>query len=99
MKYTIISNAMVREKHKPFASDLREITDLKQLVLHNDEFNTFDFVINTLIEVCTHTIEQAHQCTLIVHYKGKCCVKSGVQEELLPMKNEILNRGLTAEIV
>lgn len=48
-----------------------------KLVLHNDDFNTFDFVIESLMEVCAHTLEQAEQCTFLVHYKSKCTVKTG----------------------
>ena len=49
---------------------------LHEIILYNDDVNTFDHVIRTLIEVCEHTPEQAEQCSLIVHYKGKCSVKS-----------------------
>ncbi|MFW5757494.1 MAG: ATP-dependent Clp protease adaptor ClpS [Bacteroidota bacterium] len=75
-----------------------EKNKLRELVVHNDDFNTFDFVIRTLIEVCKHKPEQAEQCTMIIHYKGKCSVKSGDYNELQPMYREILNRGLTATI-
>lgn len=70
----------------------------RNLVLYNDDYNTFDFVIETLIELCNHSIEQAEQCTLLVHYTGKCAVKLGSREELLPICKAMLNRGLTAEI-
>jgi len=73
-------------------------TDIKKLVIYNDEVNTFDWVIATLIEVCRHTSEQAEQCTLIIHYKGKCAVKEGEFEELIFMRNEICRRGISAEI-
>jgi len=73
-------------------------TDIKKLVIYNDEVNTFDWVIATLIEVCRHTSEQAEQCTLIIHYKGKCSVKEGEFEELIFMRNEICRRGISAEI-
>ena len=69
------------------------------LVLHNDEVNTFDFVILSLIEICQHTVEQAEQCTWLVHYKGKCEVKSGSFDFLEPMCTALLDRGLSAEIV
>lgn len=69
------------------------------LILHNDDVNTFDFVISSLIEVCGHTPEQAEQCTWLVHFKGKCEVKSGEFDFLKPMCLELLNRGLSAEIV
>lgn len=69
------------------------------LVLHNDDVNTFDFVIESLIEVCDHTVEQAEQCTWLVHYKGKCDVKSGSFDFLEPMCTALLERGLSAEII
>lgn len=69
------------------------------LVLHNDDVNTFDFVIESLIEICDHTVEQAEQCTWLVHFKGKCEVKSGSYKFLEPMCLELLHRGLSAEIV
>ncbi len=83
--------------------NLLEETDVlsdrqKNLVLFNDDFNTFDFVIDTLIEVCGHSIEQAETCTWIVHYKGKCAVKSGSAYELKPVYQEFVNRNLTASI-
>ena len=72
--------------------------DGKKLVLFNDDVNTFDFVIEALVEVCGHELLQAEQCTVIVHYKGKCAVKNGTWEELAPMCTALLDRGLTAEI-
>ncbi|MCE6990409.1 ATP-dependent Clp protease adaptor ClpS [Dyadobacter sp. CY323] len=72
--------------------------DIMKLVIYNDEVNTFDWVIDTLMEVCNHTSEQAEQCTLIIHYKGKCAVKEGTFEELAGMRNEICRRGISAEI-
>jgi ATP-dependent Clp protease adaptor protein ClpS len=74
-------------------------SDIKDLVVFNDEVNTFDHVINTLIKVCKHTPEQAEQCTLIIHYKGKCTVKMGSFEELAPMRNAICQRGISAEVL
>lgn len=73
-------------------------TKIYDLVVHNDDFNTFDFVIKTLIEVCDHKPEQAEQCTLIIHYNGKCVVRSGEYDLLEPMYREILRRGITATI-
>jgi ATP-dependent Clp protease adaptor protein ClpS len=70
----------------------------KKLVLFNDEVNTFDFVIESLMDVCRHEPLQAEQCTLIVHYNGKCAVKNGSWEKLEPMCTALLDRGLTAEI-
>ncbi|PWJ54529.1 ATP-dependent Clp protease adaptor protein ClpS [Dyadobacter jejuensis] len=72
--------------------------DMLKLVIYNDDVNTFDWVIDTLMEVCGHTSEQAEQCTIIIHYKGKCSVKEGEFGELLPMRNSICERGISAEI-
>ncbi len=77
--------------------DLESIK-LWRLLVFNDEVNTFDFVIQTLIEVCDHTPEQAEQCTLIIHFKGKCSVKEGEWNELESMRNEICRRGIWAEV-
>lgn len=68
------------------------------LVLHNDDYNTFDFVINSLIEVCKHDPVQAEQCTYLVHYRGYCEVKNGSAEKLTPMKRELVRRGLSATL-
>ena len=68
------------------------------LIVWNDDVNTFDHVIETLIEVCSHTPEQAEQCSLIVHYKGKCSVKQGDYETLKPMCDAITERGIGATI-
>ena len=70
-----------------------------EIVMYNDDVNTFDHVIETLIRVCSHTPEQAEQCSLIVHYKGKCTVKTGPVKELTPQCLQLLEAGLSAEIV
>jgi ATP-dependent Clp protease adaptor protein ClpS len=74
-------------------------TDVHNLVVFNDDVNSFDHVIATLIDVCAHTPEQAEQCTLLIHYKGKCSVKNGSWDELVPMRNEICRRGINAEVL
>jgi len=61
--------------------------------------NTFEHVIQALVSVCGHNMEQAEQCTLIIHYKGKCTVKVGTFNELKPMRQGICERGISAEIV
>ncbi len=76
----------------------KEATE-NQIVLYNDDVNTFDHVIETLIHACDHTPEQAEQCSLIVHYKGKCTVKTGAYDDLKPRCTILLNAGLSAEIV
>lgn len=75
--------------------------ELKQneIVLFNDDVNTFDHVIDTLIYACDHVPEQAEQCAILVHYKGKCTVKTGSYDELEPRCSKLLQAGLSAEIV
>jgi ATP-dependent Clp protease adaptor protein ClpS len=70
-----------------------------EIVLHNDDVNTFDHVIDSLISVCEHTPEQAEQCATLVHYKGKCTVKSGEYKDLEPRCSKLLQLGLSAELV
>ena len=91
-----------KEKAKEFPV-IEESNDVESqgknsLILHNDEVNTFDFVIESLIEVCEHTTEQAEQCTYLVHYKGKCDVKSGNFKILRPLRHSLVDRGLKATI-
>jgi ATP-dependent Clp protease adaptor protein ClpS len=68
------------------------------LVIHNDDYHTFDYVIDALIEVCKHDPVQAEQCTLLIHYKGKCDVKKGSFTYLRPMKNALSQMDLKATI-
>ena len=80
-------------------TDVAEIkVNEHQIVLFNDDVNTFDHVVETLIRVCGHTLEQAEQCSIIVHYKGKCTVKTGSYEELKPRCTQLLQADLSAEI-
>ena len=76
-----------------------DITDIKNLVVFNDDFNTFDHVINTLVKVCKHSAEQAEQCAWIIHYKGKCVVKSGTEVDLKPKKDAICEAGIDAKVL
>ncbi|MBN3580859.1 ATP-dependent Clp protease adaptor ClpS [Algoriphagus aestuarii] len=80
---------------------LEEVVDLdsSDLIVYNDDINTFDHVANILVKVCKHSPEQAEQCTLIIHFKGKCAVKKGSIEELKPMCEAILDAGIQAAIV
>ncbi len=73
--------------------------DNNEIILYNDDVNTFDHVIETLIYTCEHTPVQAEQCALLVHYKGKCTVKTGTYEDLVPRCSKLLQAGLSAEIV
>jgi ATP-dependent Clp protease adaptor protein ClpS len=70
-----------------------------EIVLYNDDVNTFDYVIDTLIRVCKHSDLQAEQCAILVHYKGQCTVKTGSFDELKPQCTQLLEAGLSAEII
>jgi len=80
---------------------LEDLVDTEEydLVVFNDDINTFDHVSKILIKVCKHSQEQAEQCTLIIHYKGKCAVKKGSRSRLKPMCESILDAGIQAAIV
>jgi ATP-dependent Clp protease adaptor protein ClpS len=69
-----------------------------QLIVWNDEVNTFEWVIETLIDICGHSTEQAEQCALLIHTQGKYAVKNGDYEELKPMCEAIIDRGIGATI-
>ena len=66
------------------------------IIVYNDEVNTFDWVIKCFVEVCEHTDAQAEQLSLIIHFKGKANVKTGSKEQLMPMKEALIDRGLSA---
>ena len=70
----------------------------REIILFNDDVNTFDWVIQCLMEICEHDPIQAEQCTYLVHFKGKCAVKKGSFEDLEPLCQGLLDRGLSAEI-
>lgn len=76
-----------------------EIALNNEIIIYNDDVNTFDHVIDTLVRVCNHTSEQAEQCSIIIHYTGKCAVKTGPLKELIPQCTQLLEAGLSAEIV
>ncbi|HNI43092.1 MAG: ATP-dependent Clp protease adaptor ClpS [Chitinophagales bacterium] len=69
-----------------------------RLIVHNDEINTFDWVIDSLIDVCKHTRLQAEQCAYIIHYKGKYTVKEGEENLLLGMRSALVERGIGATV-
>ncbi|MCB4234931.1 ATP-dependent Clp protease adaptor ClpS [Kaistella anthropi] len=97
--------SFVKDYEKPqreYEEDVALMEDedeVYKLVLWNDDVNTFDYVIECLIEICGHTLEQAEQCTILVHYKGKCTVKTGSLELLKQMHEKLISRSLTSEIV
>ena len=73
-----------KEKIQEDVDVLEQETHQHEIVLHNDDVNTFDHVIDSLVDVCDHSFEQAEQCATLVHYKGKCTVKSGEYKYLEP---------------
>ncbi|MAD96899.1 MAG: hypothetical protein CMB99_06175 [Flavobacteriaceae bacterium] len=89
IKEEVLEQVDIKEKESSF----------HEIILYNDDVNTFDFVIDSLIKVCEHSPIQAEQCTLLVHFKGRCAVKSGEYNELEPRCTKLLELGLSAEIV
>ncbi|HAQ53436.1 MAG TPA: Clp protease ClpS [Flavobacteriaceae bacterium] len=89
----------MKEQQESSQDTLEAAEKESELIVYNDEVNTFDHVINTLIRVCKHSNEQAQQCTLIIHFKGKCSVKTGPIEKLKSACQGILDAGIQAEIV
>lgn len=81
--------------------ELAEIStgNLHEIVLYNDDVNTFDHVIDCLINYCGHDSVQAEQCSYIVHYNGKCSVKRGTRDKLVPIKNALISQRLRAKLV
>ncbi|TXC76979.1 ATP-dependent Clp protease adaptor ClpS [Luteibaculum oceani] len=90
--------AGVKEQEYSEVDVLLEEQKEHQLILFNDDVNTFDHVIDCLVDVCKHDPIQAEQCAYIVHYRGKCVVKEGELEEMVQMCTSLLNRDLSAEV-
>lgn len=85
----------VKEKRRE-----KEITAMNnEIIVYNDDVNTFDHVIDTLVRVCDHTPIQAEQCSLIVHFNGKCTIKTGEYDKLKIQCTGLLEAGLSAEII
>ena len=80
------------------AEELTNVDNLSELIVFNDDFNTFDWVIESFIQVCNHAYTQAEQLSLMVHFNGKAIVKTGEYEKLKPMKDALIERGLSAAI-
>ncbi|MBK0368398.1 ATP-dependent Clp protease adaptor ClpS [Flavobacterium agrisoli] len=88
-----------KEKVRERVREKESIGFNNEIILYNDDVNTFDHVIETLMRVCHHTPEQAEQCSLIIHYNGKCTVKTGPLAKLKPQCSQLLEAGLSAEII
>ncbi|HYJ62708.1 MAG TPA: ATP-dependent Clp protease adaptor ClpS [Parafilimonas sp.] len=78
--------------------ELLDLNHTFNLIVWNDDVNTFEWVIETLVEICRHTYEQAEQCAFIIHFHGKYAVKQGDYETLKPMREAITERGINATI-
>ena len=89
---------MEKERLEPFNDTEEQINEGKELILFNDNFNSFDFVIKSLIEICGHDPDQAEQCAWITHFNGKCAVRSGSFYDLKPLFDEMSVRDLTVSI-
>jgi ATP-dependent Clp protease adaptor protein ClpS len=87
-----------KEKLSPEPDTIEKESEVNTLILYNDDVNTFEFVIETLIEVCEHDELQAENCAWVAHFRGKCPVKKGPYEDLKPRHDEMTNRKLTVEI-
>ena len=88
----------VKELEEVVVLEETSLGNTSYLIVYNDDFNTFDWVIKAFIEVCGHTFEQSEQLSLIIHYKGKATVKTGSLDELKPYKDALVDRGLSAVI-
>ena len=97
MPYSL-NNPRTREIEESDVDLLTETEDPYSLIVWNDEVNTFEWVIETLMEVCGHSQEQAEQCAMIIHTKGKYAVKRGSYDELKPQCDAITERGIGATI-
>lgn len=93
-----LDNNIVIETEETTVLEEVVLTDKAELIVYNDDYNTFDWVIKCFMEVCQHTFEQSEQLSLIIHFKGKAVVKTGSIEKLQPMKAALLDRGLSAVI-
>jgi len=91
-------NTGTHTKDSPEVDVLELTTQPWSLVVWNDEVNTFEWVIDTLVEVCGHSVEQAEQCAMIIHTQGKYAVKHGDYDTLKPMCDAITERGIGATI-
>src|ERR1700712_4008692 len=92
---------MISQSNTKFQEDVDVLTELDEyctLIVWNDEVNTFEWVIETLVDVCGHSPEQAEQCALIIHSQGKYGVKYGSYDILKPLCDAITERGINATV-
>ncbi len=92
-------NALFSRPEESISEALQDsVEELNELIVYNDDFNTFDWVIQCFMEICNHSFEQSEQLSLIIHFKGKAVVKTDVLDVLQPMKDALVDRGLSAVI-
>jgi ATP-dependent Clp protease adaptor protein ClpS len=91
-------NMHLRPEEALLQEVLLEEGPVKEIILHNDDVNTFEHVIISLMDICGHEPMQAEQCAMIVHHNGKCSVKRGTFDQLEPKCTALLERGLSAQI-
>ena len=89
---------MVKEQIKPKEYNKQSTSDENTLLLFNDDVNSFDYVIESLVEVCGHDTFQAEQCAMIAHYNGKCPIYTSSMDEIVPLSNVLSDRGLSVQI-
>ncbi len=94
--YSFNSDTLVQEDVDVLEEVLTEFSH--QLVVFNDDVNTFEWVIESLMAICSHTMEQATQCSMFIHYKGKYAVQHGDETKLIPMKDALHDRGISAAV-
>ncbi len=98
IKIMIRLNVKEQEDVDVLEEVLEDTGNISHLIVYNDDFNTFDWVIRCLMDILNHTAVQAEQLSLLIHFKGKATVKSGPMSELKPLKDGLVDRGLSAVI-
>ncbi|MFO7868209.1 MAG: ATP-dependent Clp protease adaptor ClpS [Bacteroidales bacterium] len=88
----------IQESQQEHHSTVEKKSDVHTLLLYNDDYNTFEHVIDCLVSICEHQELQAEQCAFIVHYNGKCDIKHGSHSELKPIKEQLIAEGLSVVI-
>lgn len=96
----MLYNTKYQESEETLVADDIDVSESipSNLIVYNDDFNTFDWVIESLVEVCRHTFEQAEQLSLLIHFKGKATIKTAPFQVVKPMKDALVDRGLSAVI-
>ena len=96
----MIYDDLIKELEEVLLEDATDVGNdtSSRLIVYNDDFNTFDWVIESFMDICRHTLEQAEQLSLLVHYKGQATVKTGAFRVVKPMKDALVDRGLSAVV-